>query len=167
MHRPLAATVALALLAACAQPGADNCDQANRSINFVNLLANSVSGSYDACLDDLRGDLAAARLRARSLEAEAQNLRAEEARLSGERRRAAGRLAALNERQAAAVSRLTEASADREVERAALEQALAQERQTSAALADQNIQGGADPARAAALEAEIARLEGTLSDLNL
>lgn len=154
--------VAVALVLAACAPAADPCARANQPVNIFTLLANTTTGSYDACLDDLRGDLAAAQLRATTLRAQAAALEAEAARLDGERRAAAERLAAINQRQAAAVARITALDRSRAVERAALDQVLATERDVSGQIADQNATRGADPARAAALEAEVGRLESQL-----
>lgn len=131
----------LIVVSACAQTTSDPCATANRPVSFGTLLSSSVSGAYGGCIAVLREDLAVARMRARVLENEAQTLRAEEARLSGERRAAAARLAELNERQAAAVASLTEATAEREVEQARLEALLAEERRLSDDVSALNARG--------------------------
>lgn len=162
----IAATAALAALAGCAQPGGDPCAAANSSISFGNLLSNSVSGSYGSCLDVMREDLAQARLRGRALEAEAAELRAEERRLRGERAAAAGRLAQLNERQAAALSQLSAADGARTVEQARLQALLAEERRLTDEIEALNARGGgASAAEAAALQQRQQRLQSQLRAL--
>jgi chromosome segregation ATPase len=148
-----AALAALGGLAGCAPtPGAggDPCASANAPVTFASLLSNSVSGSYDRCLDTMREDLASAKLRARALESQAADLRAEEARLSGERRAAARRLAEMNERQAAAVAELSSVEGARAVERQRLEALLAEERRLGDELERLNARGGGATADEAA-----------------
>ena len=103
-----AAGLATLVLAACAPAhrGGDPCAAANRDINLFSLVGNSASGAYDKCLDDLRIELARARLRATGLRAEAARLESEAATLEGERAAAARRLAAANARQVAALRRV-------------------------------------------------------------
>lgn len=96
---PAMGGAALLLVAACTDPNASACETANRDISFVNLAGNSLSGSYAACVEDLEGELAALRLEARRLSAEAARLDALGAGLDGERRDAAHRLAQITARQ--------------------------------------------------------------------
>lgn len=153
----------VASLGACAQQNAgDPCASANAPITFGNLLSNSASGTYDKCLDTMREDLALARLRARALENQAAQLRAEERRLSGERRAAAARLAEMNERQAATVAQIDQANRNRAVERQRLEQLLAEERRLTDELERLNARGGATAAETQAIEQRQERLRGQL-----
>jgi septal ring factor EnvC (AmiA/AmiB activator) len=148
-----AAAAALVALSGCAPTtgaGADPCASANAPVSFGSLLSNSLSGSYDKCLDTMREDLAVAQLRARSLESQAAALRAEESRLSGERRAAARRLAEMNERQAATVAELSASDGARAVERQRLEALLAEERRLTDELEALNARGGGATAGEAA-----------------
>ena len=165
MVRPVLNAVPLAalLLSACAQPSADPCAAANAPVSFGMLLSNSTSGNYGACIDTMREDLAIARLRARALENQAAQLRAEERRLSGERAAAARRLAEMNERQAATVAEIESANRATTVERQRLEGLLAEERRLTDELERLNQRGGgASAAEAAALERRQDRLRGQL-----
>ncbi|WP_341213448.1 hypothetical protein [uncultured Limimaricola sp.] len=106
-------TAALALLAACTDPGANACANANRDITLVNLAGNSLSGSYANCVADLEGELAALRLESRRLSAEAARLEAQAARLDGERRSAAQRLSQITARQAELSQQIADTDAGR------------------------------------------------------
>ena len=156
--RGFAAVAGLAalLLAACgpAHRGDDPCATANRDINLFSLLGNTASGAYDKCLDDLRSELARARLRATGLRAEARRLEAEAATLEGERAAAARRLADANARQVAAFRRVEAAKASQAVDRARLQDVLAREATLSQELHQINRSGGIDAARAAQLQRE-------------
>ena len=139
-----AAGLALLVLAACnpAHRGGDPCAAANRDISLFSLVGNSASGVYDKCLDDLRSELARARLRATGLRAEAARLESEAATLEGERAAAARRLAAANARQVAALRRVEEARETRDVDRARLRDVLAREASLAQELEALNRSGG-------------------------
>lgn len=156
------APLAALMLSACAQPSADPCASANAPVSFSMLLGNSLSGNYGACVDTMREELALARLRARALENQAAELRAEERRLSGERAAAAGRLAELNERQVATVAELERTNSATAVERQRLEALLAEERRLTDEIERLNQRGGASAGEAAALERRQERLRGQL-----
>ena len=49
----VAVPVAAAFLSACMATTGDPCADAERDVNLFTLLDNSLSGTYDACLDDL------------------------------------------------------------------------------------------------------------------
>ena len=147
---------ALALvLSACAPTNqGDPCGAASREIDLFVLLGNTTSGAYDACLDELRDELARARLRARVLQGEAVRLEAEAADLEGERAAAARRLAAANTRQAGVLARLEMAREARSVDRARLRDVLAQEAELSRELEELNRGSGVDAVDAERLENE-------------
>lgn len=170
MIRPpvILATISLGVLSACVEPGGDACAAANRDVNLFSLMSNTVTGSYDRCLGDLRGELAAAQLRSRTLRAEAASLRAEQNRLSGEQAAAAARLARLNEQQATTLAQLASAENAQSVEQARLAQVLAEERQISQRIEQLNAQGGgASAAEAEQLQAQQAWLRAQLNALGL
>jgi len=120
----LAVPVAAAFLSACMATSGDPCADAERDVDLFTLLDNSLSGTYDACLGDLRDDLARARLRARVLQGEADRLEAEAEALEGEHAEAVRRLAALNARQAGALNRLEEARQGQVVDQLVLDDVL-------------------------------------------
>ena len=139
-----AASLAALILAACvpAHTEADPCAAANRDINLFSLLGNTTSGVYDKCLDDLRSELARARLRARGLQAEARRLEAEAATLQGERAAAARRLAAVNVRQVATLRRVESAKTSQAVDQARLRDVLAREAALAQELEQLNLNTG-------------------------
>ena len=150
------ATIALALgVAACAAtPQGNPCGAANRGINLSVLFENSTSGTYDACLDDLRDKVARARLRARILQGQAARLEAESEKLEGERAAAARRLAAANARQARAFERLEAANESQNVDSARLEEVISQAEKLAQELEALNRTNGANVAQAERLERE-------------
>ncbi len=154
----VAAPVAAAFLSACMATTGDPCTDADRNVDLFMLLDNSLSGTYDACLDDLRDDLARARLRARVLQGEADRLEAEAEVLEGERAEAARRLGELNARQAAALNRLEEAREGRAVDQLVLNEVLDREQALADELESHNRDGGID-----VIEAQ--RFERQQSDL--
>lgn len=158
----LASTLVATLLSACAQTTADPCASANAPVSFGMLLSNSLSGNYGACIDTMREDLATAKLRARSLENKAVQLRAEEQRLSGERAAATRRLAEMNERQAQTVATLDATSRDRAVERQRLEALLVEERRLTDEIERLNRRGGATVAESTAIQQQQERLRSQM-----
>ena len=150
------ATTALALgVAACAAtPQGDPCADANRGINLSVLFENSTSGTYDACLDDLRDKVARARLRARIHQGQAARLEAESEKLEGERAAAARRLAAANARQARAFERLEAANESQNVDSARLKEVISRGEKLAQELEALNRTNGANVAQAERLERE-------------
>ena len=142
------------LLSACIATSGDPCADAERDVNLFTLLDNSLSGTYDACLDDLRDDLARARLRARILQGEADRLEAESETLEGERAEAVLRLAGLNARQADALNRLEEAREGQTVDQLVLDDVLEREQDLASELEVLNRNGGIDSAEAQRFEDE-------------
>ena len=169
MRRFVIPAVIVPLLAACVSttPG-DPCAGANRDVDLFVLLDNTVSGNYDACLDELRDELDRARLRARVLEGEAARLEAEAAQLEGERAEAARRLAELNSRQAETLRRLEGAREAHAVDEAALRDVLQREQELASELESHNIEGGIDSTRSRSLEQEqdelLQRIEALLGE---
>ncbi|MGB0499393.1 MAG: hypothetical protein ACPGID_13725 [Rubricella sp.] len=100
MRLPILLGAGALALAACAPPPEDACAAANAEITLGTLLSNTTSGTYDACLDEQRRELALLRLEATRLEAEAGRLRGEAAAQSAEQARLTRRLADANARQA-------------------------------------------------------------------
>jgi len=92
--------LAAGLLSACADPSQTACDRANRDINLATLMSNNMSGTYDQCLRDLKGELAALQLESRSLDQRAAALNAQAQRLSGQNAAMARQLAQVNATQA-------------------------------------------------------------------
>ncbi|MCE2520599.1 MAG: hypothetical protein J4G15_12435 [Alphaproteobacteria bacterium] len=164
----LAVPVAAAFLSACMATSGDPCADAERDVDLFTLLDNSLSGTYDACLGDLRDDLARARLRARVLQGEADRLEAEAEALEGERAEAARRLAALNARQADALNRLEQARQGQVVDQLVLDDVLEREQELASELEVLNRDGGIDPAEAQRLEREqsdlMERIDALLSE---
>ncbi len=158
LRRILAVPVAASFLSACMASSGDRCADAERNVDLVSLLDNSLSGTYDACLDNLRDDLARARLSARVLRGEADRLEAEAEALEGERAEAARRLAGLNARQADALDRLEEARAGQEVDHLALDDVLRREQELASELEALSREGGIN-------DVEARRLERQQSDL--
>ena len=156
MRIVLALAIALALVGAAssAERQRDPCTSASRDINIFSLLDNSASGTYDACLDDLRDKLTRLRLRTRLLQGEAARLRAEAGNLEGERAAAAQRLAAANARQAAAFARLEAARESRDVDRAKLRDVLSRAEELAQELDELNRAGRVDSARGQRLKQE-------------
>ena len=156
MRNPAAAVVAVALgvAASPATPEGDPCAATDRGVSFFVLLDNSTSGIYDDCLDALRDKLARARLRARILQGQAARLEAEAEKLEGERAAAARRLAAANVRQAEALRRLREAKKSQTVDRARLNDVLAQGEEIAKELEELNRAKGANAAQAERIERE-------------
>ncbi len=142
LRRVLAVPLAAGLLSACMATSGDPCADAERDVNLFTLLDNSLSGSYGACLDDLRDDLARARLRARVLQGEADRLEAESETLEGERAEAALRLAGLNARHADALNRLEEAREGQTVDQLVLDDVLEREQELASELEALNLDGG-------------------------
>lgn len=164
----LAVPVTAAFLSACMATSGDPCADAERDVNLFSLLDNSLSGTYDACLDDLRDDLARARLRARVLQGEADRLEAEAEALEGERAEAARRLAGLNARQVDALSRLEEAREGQAVDHLVLDDVLRREQELASELETLNRDGGIDSVEAQRLEREqtdlMERIDALLGD---
>lgn len=164
----LAVPVIAAFLSACMATSGDPCTDAERDVNLFSLLDNSLSGTYDACLDDLRDDLARARLRARVLQGEADRLEAEAEALEGERAEAARRLAGLNARQVDALSRLEEAREGQAVDQLVLDDVLRREQELASELETLNRDGGIDSVEARRLEREqtdlMERIDALLGD---
>ena len=164
----LAVPVTAAFLSACMATSGDPCADAERDVNLFSLLDNSLSGTYDACLDDLRDDLARARLRARVLQGEADRLEAEAEALEGERAEAALRLAGLNARQVDALSRLEEAREGQAVDHLVLDDVLRREQELASELETLNRDGGIDSVEAQRLEREqtdlMERIDALLGD---
>ena len=164
----LAVPVTAAFLSACMATSGDPCADAERDVNLFSLLDNSLSGTYDACLDDLRDDLARARLRARVLQGEADRLEAVAEALEGERAEAARRLAGLNARQVDALSRLGEAREGQAVDQLVLDDVLRREQELASELEALNRDGGIDSVEARRLEREqtdlMERIDALLGD---
>ncbi len=164
----LAVPVTAAFLSACMATSGDPCADAERDVNLFSLLDNSLSGTYDACLDDLRDDLARARLRARVLQGEADRLEAEAEALEGERAEAARRLAGLNARQVDALSRLEEAREGQAVDQVVLDDILRREQELASELEALNRDGEIDSVEARRLEREqtdlMERIDALLGD---
>lgn len=164
----LAVPVTAAFLSACMATSGDPCADAERDVNLFSLLDNSLSGTYDACLDDLRDDLARARLRARVLQGEADRLEAEAEALEGEHAEAARRLAGLNARQVDALSRLEEAREGQAVDQLVLDDVLRREQELASELEALNRDGGIDSVEAQRLEREqtdlMERIDALLGD---
>ena len=164
----LAVPVTAAFLSACMATSGDPCADAERDVNLFSLLDNSLSGTYDACLDDLRDDLARARLRARVLQGEADRLEAEAEALEGERAEAARRLAGLNARQVDALSRLEEAREGQAVDQVVLDDVLRREQELASELEALNRDGEIDSVEARRLEREqtdlMERIDALLGD---
>jgi len=159
LHHPvLASLLAATLLGACAQTTADPCASANAPVSFGMLLSNTASGNYEACIDTMREDLAVAKLRARSLETRAAQLRADERRLSGERAAAARRLAEMNERQVETVASIESTNRSQAVERQRLEALLAEERRLTDEIERLNNRGGATASESAEIRQQQDRL---------
>lgn len=138
---PVAGVLICLVLAGCTDPGASACDNANRDITLGNLAGNSMSGSYAACVNDLKSELQGLRLQSRSLQAEAARLNAAAASMDGERRAAAQRLARLNAEQARLMQEISTARSDASSPR--VRQVLAEEQRLRR---DIQAQGqGADP----------------------
>lgn len=164
---PVLALLALPLLAACAQKtGREACATANSEVNLGNLLGASLSGSYDGCVEQMRADLAAARMRARALEAQADRLERERARLSQQEAEAARRLAGASRRQSTLVTRLERAESDRDVDQAELQRLLDEEARLGRRLEDLGQEGGVSSAEAAEIRREqdeiLARMESLM-----
>ena len=155
MRRFVIPSVIVALLSACVSttPG-DPCSGANRDVDLFVLLDNSVSGNYDACLDELRDELDRARLRARVLEAEALRLEVEAEELEGESAEAARRLAELNSRHAETLQRLEGAREAQAVDEDALREILQREQELAGELESLNMEGGIDSTGSQRLEEE-------------
>ncbi len=168
LRRVLAVPVAAAFLSACMATSSDPCADAERDVDLFTLLDNSLSGTYDACLDDLRDDLARARLRARVLQAEADRLEVEAEALEGERAEAARRLAGLNARQVEALNRLEEAKEGKSVDQLVLDDVLTREQELASELEALNRNGGIDTAEAQRFEREqsdlMERIDALLGD---
>ena len=166
--RIVAVPVAAAFLSACMATTGDPCADAERNVDLFTLLDNSLSGTYDACLDDLREDLARARLRARVLQGEADRLEAEAEALEGERAEAARRLAGLNSRQADALNRLEEAKEGQAVDQLLLDDVLKRELELAGELEALNRDGGIDSTEAQRFEREqsdlMERIDALLGD---
>ena len=162
-----AVAVSLSMVAAsCGTTTPDDpCAAAGRQVDLFVLLGNSASGAYDACLDDLRGELARARLRARMLQGEADRLESEAASLEGERAAAARRLAAANARQAEALARLEGAREAHPVDQRRLRDVLARQEALTRELEDLNRRGGIEAAEAERLQREQTELERRIDDL--
>lgn len=163
------ATVVAALGVAtlpAATSGDDPCADANRKVGLFVLLSNTTSGTYDACLDDLRDRVARARLRARMLQREAARLQAEAENLEGERANAARRLAALNARQSDMLRRLDAAKESHDVDSARLKEVLAEEEAFAQKLAEANREKGTSAARVEDLQARTEALEREQEELH-
>ena len=164
----LAVPLTAAFLSACMATSGDPCADAERDVDLFTLLDNSLSGTYDACLNDLRDDLARARLRARVLQGEADRLEAEAGALEGERAEAARRLAELNARQADALTRLDDAREGQVIDHLVLDDVLKREQELASELERLNRDGGIDPAEAQRLEHEqsdlMERIDALLGD---
>ena len=145
---------ALAAAACAPPPGADPCEAANREVNLFSLWGNTATGVYDACLEDLRGELARAQLRVRVLQGEATRLDAEAASLEGERAEAARRLAAANRRHSEVLARLDAAREGQNVDRARLNEVLAREDNLARELEALNREGAASAEEADRLSRE-------------
>ena len=168
MRRTLAPVAVLLALGACTQTAStDPCASANAPITFGNLLSNSVSGSYGQCIDTLKEELAVERLRGRAFENKAADLRAEEQRLSGERRAATRRLREMNERQAAMMDELSRLDTARTIDQQRAEELIAEQRRLNDELERLNSRDtGATAAEAQALrerqQRAIGRMRATL-----
>ncbi len=164
----LAVPLTAAFLSACMATSGDPCADAERDVDLFTLLDNSLSGTYDACLGDLRDDLARARLRVRVLQGEADRLEAEAGTLEGERAEAARRLAELNARQAAALTRLEDAREGQVVDHLVLDDVLKREQELASELETLNRDGAIDSAEAQRLEDEqsdlMERIDALLGD---
>ena len=164
----LAVPVTAAFLSACMATSGDPCADAERDVHLFTLLDNSLSETYDACLDDLRDDLARARLRARVLQGETDRLETEAEALEGERAEAARRLAGLNSRQADALNRLEEAREGQAVDQLVLDDVLRREQELASELEALNRDGGIDSTEAQRLEREqsdlMERIDALLGD---
>ena len=161
----VAAALALTASACVTTTPQDPCAAAGRDVDLLVLLGNTTSGAYDACLEDLRGELARARLRARVLQGEADRLEAEAASLEGERAEAARRLAEANARQADALARLDAAERAHTVDQRKLRDVLAREEALARELEDLNRQGGMEAAEAERLQREQEELEQRIEAL--
>lgn len=153
------APVAALLVAACTDPNLDACGNANRDVNLGNLVGNTVSGSFNQCIDDLQQELNSLRLEGRQLQIEEARLRGISTGLSGEERAAAERLANLNATQAALVARIAQSGSA--AEDSSLNRVLVEERNLRSALAQEG--NGID---AAAAE-DLARRQRALDQLTL
>lgn len=154
----VALPVAAVFLSACMATTGDPCADAERDIDLFTLLDNSLSGTYDACLDDLRDDLARVRLRATVLQGEADRLAEEAEALERERAEAALRLAELNARQADALNRLEDAREGQAVDQLVLNDVLESEQELANELESLNQDGGIDAAEAQQFEREQSEL---------
>ena len=150
----LAAATTVALAAPAGAAKGDPCAAANRDVNLFSLLGNSMSGTYDKCLEELRDKAARVRLHARLLRGEAARLEAEAAKLEGERAAAARRLAAANARQADTLRRLEAAKESRSVDREKLQDVLAQGEKLARQLDELNRTSGVNTAQAERLKRE-------------
>lgn len=153
--RRFGAVVCVVAVCSCATPqGEAACTAANRKVTIGSLLSNTLSGSYDACLNELRRDLAALHLEGRLLEAEAQRLSAEAEAAEAERQTALQRVADLLLEQAALAQQLAELDEDVTTSQAELESILAGEQALRERLSALDVSVTDDEMRA-----EIERLE--------
>ena len=126
--RTLAPAVTLAVLCGCTSPGPDAaCTAANRPITLGTLYSNSLSGTYDACLDQLRTELAALRLTAREMDARAAELNRQTASASAVRAADERRLAAVTAEQADIARSISGLAETRTVNERELRQVLDEE----------------------------------------
>ena len=126
MRRIVVCAPFLAMLSACSPPQ-DPCASANADITLGSLMANRLSGAYDACLDERRAELARLRLEATRLDAEANRLRSAAKNQDAERARLTRRLAEVNARQAQLVRTLSSAESRSGIERSRLDLLLTRE----------------------------------------
>jgi chromosome segregation ATPase len=118
----------LALPISCTPPSPDTaCAAANRPITLGSLYANSMSGTYDVCLDQLRTELASLRLASREMEARATELNRASAKASAESAAAARRLASITAAQAEIARSIAEQADTKIVNERELRRVLAEE----------------------------------------
>lgn len=159
MRKIVACAPILAMLTACSPPQ-DPCASANADITFGSLLTNRVSGTYDACLDERRAELARLRLEATRLDAEANRLREAAKNQDAERARLTRRIAEVNARQAELVRALTSAESRSGIERSQLDALLAREAALRERIAEASTDG--DEAVLRGIEASQASILGSI-----
>lgn len=127
-HRVTVAVLLLAIPVGCAPPAPETaCAAANRPITLGSLYTNSLSRTYDACLDQLRTELAALRLSAREMEARVAQLNKESSVASAQRAAAERRLAAMTAEQAEIARSITGLAETRAVNERELRRILDEE----------------------------------------
>lgn len=151
----------LVLLGACTDPEATACANANRDVTLANLAGNTLSGSYERCLSDLRAELVGLQLEARGLDVEATRLDAQAASLGGERRAAAQRLARLHAEQAELMRRIGEEGRSTAADDARVNRIIREERRLRSEITGRRGSGGVDDVTAD----RILRRQQALNDL--